>query len=348
MRHRLPLFLSTVALVLAGCGSADPADPAPSATTDPAPSAAVGSTPAATQEATEEAEATQEAAAFPRTVSVPAGRELPADEVTLDSEPRRVAALTYEAASAVAGLGAGDRLVLVPEQAANAALSNDPEVMAAVEHHIVSESSIDPEAVIAAAPDLVVLNDRHGLEAGVGTVLEQAGIPVLVLPNTWSSVADMNANIELVGQALGLDAAAEELTAQIDTGLVDESRDDGPRVLVLSNQAGRPFVTAGGAFPLELLRLAGAQDASQDLGMVRSGPITAEQVLAAEPDRILLIDMNGSGDAIFQPLLSNPAVAALPALTEHEPLLLEGRQVQALGLSTTVEGRDRIAEWISE
>src|SRR5690606_41548167 len=39
-------------------------------------------------------------------------------------------------------------------------------------YHVPSESSIDAEAVIAAAPDLVLLNDRHGLEEGVGSVLE--------------------------------------------------------------------------------------------------------------------------------------------------------------------------------
>lgn len=356
MRHRLMRLLpaSLLALALVGCGSGTPTDPDPSEPAestqgaDAADAADADPTDAEPAGQTETSGQTQEAPLFPRTVAVPAGRELPANEVTLDSEPLRIAALTYESASAVAGLGAGERLVLVPEQAANPVLANDAETMAGVEHHITSESSIDPEMVIAADPDLVVLNDRHGLEAGVGTVLEGAGIPVLVLPNTWASVADMRTNIGLVGQALGLEAAAEELTAQIDSGLVDESDDDGPRVLVLSNQAGRPFVTAGGAFPLELLRLAGAQDASQSLGMVRSGPITAEQVLAAEPDRILLIDMNGSGEAIFRPLLDTPAVAALPALAEHEPLLLEGRQVQALGLASTVEGRDLIAAWISE
>lgn len=320
MRHRLLLLLALL-LTLGACSTASPSE---SPTTDD-----------------------DGAAAFPRTVQVPAGRELPADEVTLDSEPQRVAALTYETASVVAELGAADRLVMVPEQATNPVLSNHPEEMAAVENHVASESSIDAEAVIAAAPDLVVLNDRHGLEAGVGQVLESAGIPVLTLPNTWASVEDMTTNVALVGEALGVEDAAAALVEELSTGLADESAADGPRVLVLSNQAGRPFVTAGGAFPLEVLRLAGAQDASEALGMVRTGPISAEQVLAAEPDRILLIDMNGSGDSIFRPLLDNPAVAGLPAVAEHEVLLLEGREVQALGLSGTVSGREQIVEWLA-
>ena len=131
------------------------------------------------------------------------------------------------------------------------------------------------------------------------------------------------------------------------TGLGEVTEPDGPRVLVLSNQAGQPFVTAGAAFPLEVVRLAGGQDASEALGMNRTGPISAEQVIAAEPDAILLVDMNGTGEQIFEPLLSNAAVAELPAVAEDRVLLVEGREVQALGFADTVQARDRIAEWLA-
>src|SRR5699024_8871256 len=91
---------------------------------------------------------------FPRAVQVPAGRELPAEEVVLEDQPQRVAALTYETAALVAELGAAERLVMVPQAAANPVLSHRPEEMAAVAHHAPTESSVDAEAVIAAAPDL--------------------------------------------------------------------------------------------------------------------------------------------------------------------------------------------------
>ncbi|MEE6280762.1 ABC transporter substrate-binding protein [Georgenia sp. MJ170] len=329
MRPRPPAVLTAALvslLVLAGCA----ADPAPDGSADP------GAT-APTTEATD----------FPRTVEVPAGRELAAASVTLDDEPQRIAALTYETAELVAELGATDRLVMVQDAMSNPVLSDHADAMAAVEHHAPTEGAIDAEQVIAAAPDLVLLSDRRGLEEGIGQVLEGAGIPVLVLPNNWASVADMELNIGLVGQALGLDDDAAALAEEIGSGLGDASDPDGPRVLVLSNQAGQPFVTAGSAFPLEVLRLAGAQDASADLGLVRSGPITAEQVLAAEPDAILLVDMNGSGEQIFTPLLTNDAVAGLPAVAEDRVLLVEGRDVQALGFTSTVEGRAQIAEWLA-
>jgi len=60
------------------------------------------------------------------------------------------------------------------------------------------------------------------------------------------------------------------------------------------------------------------------------------------------VDMNGSGEAVFADLLANPAVAALPAVAEHEVLLVEGKDVQALGLSNTVHGREQIADWLAQ
>src|SRR5699024_12444235 len=58
--------------------------------------------------------------------------------------------------------------------------------------------------------------------------------------------------------------------------------------------------------------------------------------------------MNGSGDRIFAPLLENDAVAALPAVSEERVLLMEGRKLQALGVTATIEGRDELAAWLSE
>lgn len=327
MRLRLlPMFAA--ALLLAGCSTA-PAEDAPQETQTSAPA---------------------EASAYPRTVEIPGGQGQSAATVTLEAEPTRVAALTYETGELVASLGATDRLVLVQESLANPVISSHAEAMADVEHHVPTEGSVDAEAVIAADPDLVLLSTRRGLEEGVAKVLEGAGIPVLTLPNHWANLEDITSNITIVGEALGLEDAADDLTTSLTEGLVEEDipEADRPKVLALSNQAGQPFVVAGAAFPLEVLHLAGAEDAGASLGFERSGPISAEQVIAAEPDAILLVDMNGSGDRIFAPLLENEAVAALPAVSEERVLLMEGRKLQALGFTATIDGRDELAMWLGE
>src|SRR5690625_3652738 len=326
MRLRLLCF-SAAALLLAGCSTASSDDAPPETQTTAA-----------------------EEASFPRTLEIPGGQREPAATVTLEAEPTRVAALTYETGELVASLGATDRLVLVQESLANPVISSHAQEMADVENHAPTEGSVDAEAVIAADPDLVLLSTRRGLEEGVAKVLEGAGIPVLTLPNHWANLDDITSNIAIVGEALGLEDAADDLTTSLTEGLVEEDipEADRPKVLALSNQAGQPFVIAEETFPLEVLRLAGAEDAGADLGFERSGPISAEQVIAAEPDAILLVDMNGSGDRIFAPLLENDAVAALPAVSQERVLLMEGRKLQALGFTATIEGREELATWLGE
>lgn len=327
MRSHL-LAALTAALLLAGCSTApvEPEEESP-------PTAAPAEEPA-----------------FPRTLEIPAGEGQDATTLTLEAEPERVAALTYETGELVAQLGALDRLVLVQESLANPVISSHAEEMANVEHHAPTEGSVDAEAVIAADPDLVLLSTRRGLEEGVAQVLEGAGIPVLILPNHWANLDDITANISLVGEALGVEDAADELNSSLTEGLAAEevAESERPHVLALSNQAGQPFVVAGEAFPLELLHLAGGQDAGESLGFERSGPISAEQVIAADPDAILLVDMNGSGMKIFEPLLTNKAVAGLPAVSSDRVMLVEGRKLQALGFTATVEGREELADWLTE
>ncbi len=287
-------------------------------------------------------------ASFPRTIDVPAGDTAKATSIEIAAKPIRIAALTYETAELVAALGASDSLVMVPKSVENPALSNHPDAWGNVENFAPTESATNAEAVIAAAPDLVLLSARYGLDEKVGSVLTAAGLTVLVLPNSWASVDDMTTNIDLVGEAIGADNEAAALLKTIRSGLTaTASETKAPRILVLSNQAGRPFVTAGKAFPIELVRLAGGVDASADLGIAHTGPITTEQVIQAAPDAILLIDMNGSGHELFDPVMQNAAVAALPAVADGRVLLLTGNQVQALGLEHTVTGLEQIVDWLA-
>lgn len=298
---------------------------------------------------------------FPRVVEIPAGEHLPAAQVEIEAWPERVVTLTYETTELVAALGVGDRLVLIPEAARTEVLTNHPEVTHAVAATFPSESSVNTEAVLAVQPDLVLLSARHGLESGVGQAIAAAGVPVLTLPNSWQSYEDMVLNIDLVARALGTEDVADELTAELrDAGVLDAGGLDAgaadpeasvpepPRILVLSNQAGRPFVVGGSAFPLELVRLAGGVDAGADLGITRTGPIAVEQVVQADPDGILLIDMSGGGRESFDAVMAGPVVAGIDAVARGNVILLEARHAQALGLADTVTGLESLRDWIAD
>ncbi len=291
-------------------------------------------------------------AAWPRTIEVPASGGGAASTLTIGAEPQRIAALDYESAEVLAELGLAGRVVLIPEAVLSPALGGHIAELGAVPATFPVASEVEAETVISLEPDLVVMSARHGNEEPIAEVLQQAGIPALQLPASWVSPAALDTNIGLIGQATGTEAAAAELVERIDSGLAAEAAEApadagaSPRVLVLTNQAGRPFVTAGDAYPIVLLELAGAQNVAAELGIDRTGPISAEQIVQADPDGIVLIDMNGTGDRMFAELLGSPAVAALPAVAGDRMLRVEGRQVQALGLTTTVDGLAALTEWV--
>lgn len=318
-------------LALTGCS------PAAEAPKDPAP-------------------AEQEAAptGFPRTIEIPAGRGGEARSLTIESEPQAIAALDYESAEVVAELGLADKLVLVPEAVLNPALGGHVDEMAQVPTTFPVAMNLDTETVITTSPDLVVMSPRHGAEDSIGSVLEQAGLPTLQLPDPWSSPEMLAQNIGLIGQTTGTEKAASALVEEIETGFAKQAaktagadNPEAPRVLVLTNQAGRPFATAGGAFPLHLLNLAGAVSVSDELGMEATGPISAEQIVQANPDGIVLVDMNGTGDRMYAELLANPAVATVPAAADDKLMRVTGRDVQALGLGATVTGLGALTEWVA-
>lgn len=293
-------------------------------------------------------------AGFPRTVEIPAGRGGDAYTLTIEAEPRAIAALDYESAEVIAELGLADRLVLIPEAALNPAVGGHVEEMAQVPTTFPVAMNLDTETVITTSPDLVVMSPRHGAEDTIGAVLSQAGLTTLQLPDPWSSPAILSQNIDLIGQSTGTEEAAAKLVTSIETGLTQGAATtpgtdtpNAPRVLVLTNQAGRPFATAGGAFPLQLLDLAGAVSVTDELGMETTGPISAEQIVQANPDGIVLVDMNGSGDRMYTELLANPAVATVAAAADDRLMRVTGREVQALGLGATVTGLESLTQWVA-
>ena len=289
---------------------------------------------------------------WPRTITVPGATGHESTMLELAAPPERIAALDYESTETIAELGLAEHLVLIPEAVLNPALGSHLDELQGIEGTFPVAMEVDAETVISSAADLVVTSPRHGNEAPIVDVLERAGIPVLELPRSWDTSDSLLENIRLIGEATGAETAADALAARIGDGLATASaktkiEEGNPGVVVLTNQAGRPFVTAGEAFPVELIERAGARNLAAELGIERTGPLTAEQLITLDPDGILLIDMNGSGDRMFAELLGNPAVAALPAVADQRLLTIAGKQVQALGLAGTVDGLHELTEWVA-
>lgn len=182
----------------------------------------------------------------------------------------------------------------------------------------------------------MIVTPRHDGESDTAALLEGSSVDVLTLLNTWQTVEEMLANVVTIGDAIGESDSAEQLRTAISQEIAEVEPVGGPSpsVLVLSNQAGRPMVNTGEGFVLDLLARAGGADAARTIGLSRTGFADPEQVVQMDPDAILLVDLLGAGPESFAAVLDSPGVDQLPAVRQDRILLVEDKQVNALGLES--------------
>jgi iron complex transport system substrate-binding protein len=124
--------------------------------------------------------------------------------------------------------------------------------------------------------------------------LEAADIRVIQLfPKNFD---DTLTRIQLIGRITGAETRAGEIVSSMERRVAEVQRQvkDKPRVRVLyeldATDSARPWVAGGGAIYNEVIRLAGGENvfAAQKQPTLQVG---AEQIIAANPDVILLGDM---------------------------------------------------------
>ena len=287
-------------------------------------------------------------AAFPRSVQVPGD---PAQKITIPARPQRIAALSPDAAEAAMELAGPDRLIAVPASSAGASLSSHAAQMAKVPTKLPPGNDPDPEQIISLAPDLILVTTRHGGERDAQAALAEAGIPMIAIGNGWRTLEEVKQNLTLLGSALGAESKAAELTAEIDRRARDVAARLGeperrPAVAILSNQAGRPFINAADVLASDLVKRAGGDLVADKIGLRATAPVTAEQLIAAAPDAILLIDVTGKGRESFASVLDDPAVAELPAVRDGRVTLLPARISYGTGGVRVADGLEEIARWL--
>lgn len=239
----------------------------------------------------------------------------------------------------------------VPEVNTNPAIGSYPELAASVPNHISFGDQIDEAVLQQWGADLVVISPNHSQEAQLARDLQDSAIAVLTMPNTWDTLEDAQHNILAIGEALGTEEAAQaivddmrERSGQIADRLGD--LDDRPVVLILTNVARVPFMIGPGVSTTDLVERAGGTNAADALGVETTiRGITTDQIVAANPDRILLVDGLGTGRETFEPLLGNPALADVPAIAHNRILILPARITFGVA-HTLIDGLERIADWL--
>jgi iron complex transport system substrate-binding protein len=237
------------------------------------------------------------AVAFPVSVVDDAGAT-----VAIESEPRRIVSLAPSNTEIVCALDACDRLVGITD------FDDYPPEVADVPDVVIA-AQVDVEAVVDAAPDLVLAAGNELTPSSVIDQLRDLGLTVMTLyPETLDEVYT---DIELVGGALGAESAAAELVSDMEaraTAVEDAVEGaERPRTFYEVGVFENAIYTAGeGSFLASLIDLAGGEPITGDA----TGTIALESLVAADPQLILL------GDATYDQTITPESVAARPGWGE--------------------------------
>lgn len=309
----LPALALVPAVALAGCagGSDDPAGVTGSSTTpgDVAPSSAT-------------------ATSYPLTL------DNCGTAVTFDAAPQRVVTIKSSTTEMLLALGLGDRIVgsafldgPVPDALADAAASV-PAVSSPM-----SDEVPGTESVLALEPELVYAGWESNVTAdGAGDRATLAGLGVATYvspsackepgyqpdPLTFDGLFD---EITQVGEVFDAQAAAADLVADQRASLAAVTPDDrGLTALWYSSGSDIPYVGAGIGAPQMVLDAVGLENVAGGVHDTWT-PFAWEQVIAADPDVIVLVDATwNTAESKIERLEQNPATANLTAVREHRYL----------------------------
>jgi iron complex transport system substrate-binding protein len=206
--------------------------------------------------------------------------------------------------------------------------------------------SLAPEGVLSVNPSAILVIEGSG-PAETLSVLSKAGVPYVEVPEAYSSAGVLD-KVRAVGAALGVDAKAEALAAELEAEFdaVAALTADLPQrkrvMFVLSTAGGKIMASGTGTAADGIIGLAGAVNAIDAYAGYKS--LNDEAVIFARPDAILLMLNGGDGTATADELLANPAIALTPAGENRAIIAMDGEYLLGFGPRTPAALRDLVRQ----
>lgn len=323
-RHALVALLVATALLMSGCAAAasgSTAEPQCEASAlpfaalaiDDAPRAVEGPSTACLADAALPTITSEESPELPATVIDDEGTEVTVTDAS------RVLALDVAGslAATVFGLGLGERVVGRDSSTGFAEASALP-VVTQGGHNLTAE------AILALDPSVVITDTTLG-PLDVLDQLRDSGIPV-VITTSERSLDNIDDLIGQVAAALGVPERGRLLTEQVDADLarvradIDAAIPDDPAVrpriafLYVRGSANVYYLFGAESGADSLIESIGGVDIASEIGWQGMRPVTAEALVAAQPDLVLLmsggLESVGGVDGLLERV---PALASTPA-----------------------------------
>ena len=178
-------------------------------------------------------------------------------------------------------------------------------------HKVGHNRNISAEGVLAQNPTLVV-GTAESLKPEVAAQLKSAGVRVELFKQTYS-VEGTRQLINDVAAAFGASAQAPALLKKLDAQLTQVHKPaKAPKVLfIYARGTGTMMVAGQGTQAEKIIQLAGGQNAAT--GFAEFKPLTAEALVAANPDVLLLFDSGLQSLGGKAGLLQVPGIAQTTA-----------------------------------
>ena len=215
---------------------------------------------------------------WPRKVTDALGRR-----VQIDRPPMRIVPVFSSNTEIVAALGAAERIVAI-----DGLTSYPPEILD--RPRIGNRIGFSPDVIARLGADLVILTPARHAAAQLLRPMSLAGIPLLVLEHP--TLAQILANIGLVGRAIGSEHQARVLTQTIEdelSALAEHFASQAPiRVYFETGAAGRTGFRSvrPGTYTDDILRHAGGLNVFGN--RTKLSQVSGEAVFRANPDHILV------------------------------------------------------------
>ena len=242
-------------------------------------------------------------------------------EVRIAALPEKVVSLTAANTEILFALGVGDKLVGVDSW------SDYPAEAAAIETKVGDYAGPNIEAIVALEPDVVFASTT--LQAGTVEQLESLGITVVC--NDPTSLAEIPVGIEMIATVMGADAG--EINGKIASAIEDSKT---KVYFALSFGEFGNYTAGPGTFVDDILALLRCENVAHN-SPVSWPEYTMEQLIADDPDVILVSDYAGDGSIVVQ-LMQEPGYADLRCVKEGK--------VYAIDANITSRPGPRIAEAI--
>lgn len=244
------------------------------------------------------------------------------------ADPSKIAAIGGSITEIVFALGEQDRLV------ARDSTSRYPEAALKLPD-VGYMRQLSPEGVLSVNPSGILALHGSGPKETVD-VLKKTSIPFIEVPERYDHEGILE-KIRIVGKALGADAKADALAAEIDAKLKAAEKQtasikDRKRVLfVLSMQGGKILASGSDTAADGIIKLSGGVNAVDGFSGYKQ--LSDEAVITARPDVILM--MNNAGPAASDDeLFANPSILSTPAGAAHKVVRMDGGYLLGFGPRT--------------